>query len=89
MIHSNLNCAKTSLEKFMFDQRKTEIKPNAYPVLDTLGFLLQSIPNRIHVEGHPDDTPIHSLQFSSNWHLSVTRSLGPNFIQSGPKKGRS
>ncbi|MFZ1082056.1 MAG: flagellar motor protein MotB [Candidatus Kryptoniota bacterium] len=63
------------LEKFMFDQGKAEIKPRAYPVLDTLGFLLQSIPNVIHVEGHTDDTPIHSLQFPSNWHLSVARSL--------------
>jgi chemotaxis protein MotB len=63
------------LEKFMFDVGKAEIKPSAYPVLDTLGFLLQSIPNEIRVEGHTDDTPIHSSQFPSNWHLSVARSL--------------
>lgn len=60
----------------MFDQGKTEIKPNAYPVLDTFGFLLQSIPNGIRVEGHTNDTPKHSFQFPSNWHLSAARSLG-------------
>lgn len=63
------------LEKFMFDQGKAEIKPSAYSVLDTLGFLLQSIPNEIRVEGHTDNTPIHSSQFPSNWHLSVARAL--------------
>jgi len=63
------------LEKFMFDEGKAEIKPDAFPVLDTLGFLLQSIPNEIRIEGHTDNTPIHSSQFPSNWHLSVARSV--------------
>lgn len=67
------------LEKFMFDQGKAEIKPEAYLVLDTLGFLLQSIPNKIRVEGHTDTTPIHTLQFPSNWHLSVARALNVGY----------
>jgi len=67
------------LEKFMFDEGKAEIRANAYPVLDTLGFLLQSIPNRIHVEGHTDITPIHTPQFPSNWHLSVARALNVGY----------
>ena len=67
------------LEKFMFDQGKAEIKPRAYSVLDTLGFLLQSIPNQIRVEGHTDDTPIHTAQFPSNWHLSIARALNVGY----------
>jgi len=67
------------LEKFMFDIGKAEIHPSAYPVLDTLGFLLESIPNRIYVEGHTDDTPIQTSQFPSNWHLSVSRALNVGY----------
>ncbi|HUI29786.1 MAG TPA: flagellar motor protein MotB [Candidatus Acidoferrales bacterium] len=67
------------LEKFMFEVGKSEIHRNAYPVLDTLGFLLQSIPNRIYIEGHTDNTPIHTPQFPSNWHLSVARSLNVGY----------
>jgi len=67
------------LEKFMFDEGSSEIRAYAYPVLDTLGFLLESIPNRIHVEGHTDNTPIHTKQFPSNWHLSVARALNVGY----------
>ncbi len=67
------------LEKFMFDQGKADIKPEAYDVLDTLGFLLQSIPNQIRVEGHTDTTPIHTSQFPSNWHLSVARAMNAGY----------
>ncbi len=67
------------LEKFMFDEGKSDIRAEAYPVLDTLGFLLQSIPNRIHVEGHTDITPIHTPQFPSNWHLSIARALNVGY----------
>ena len=67
------------LEKFMFDVGKAEIYDNAFPVLDTLGFLLQSIPNRIHIEGHTDNTPINTAQYPSNWHLSAARALSVGY----------
>ncbi len=63
------------LEKLMFDPGKAELKPEAYPALDTLGFLLQSIPNQIRIEGHTDNTPIHTAQYPSNWQLSVARAM--------------
>ncbi|OYV87673.1 MAG: hypothetical protein B7Z63_01985 [Ignavibacteriae bacterium 37-53-5] len=37
------------------------------------------MPNRIRVEGHTDDTPIHNAQFPSNWHLSVARALNVGY----------
>ena len=67
------------LEKFMFDPGDARIKPEALPVLDTLGFLLQSIPNRIYIEGNTDNTPISTPQFPSNWHLSVARALNVGY----------
>ncbi len=63
------------LEKFMFATGRAGIKPQAIPALDTLGFLLESIPNQFRIEGHTDDTPIHSAKYPSNWHLSVARAL--------------
>lgn len=63
------------LEKFMFDPGKANIKPDALPALDTLGFLLASVPNRIRIEGNTDNTPIHTAEFPSNWQLSVARAL--------------
>lgn len=67
------------LEKLLFDPGKAEIKPEAFPVLDTVGFLLASIPNRIRIEGNTDNTPIHTAQFPSNWHLSVARALNVGY----------
>ena len=67
------------LEKFMFDPGRAEIKSSAYAALDTLGFLLQSIPNMIRIEGHTDNTPIHNDRFPSNWHLSVARALNVGY----------
>ncbi len=67
------------LEKFMFDPGDDRIKPAALSVLDTLGFLLASIPNNIRIEGHTDNTPIHNARFPSNWHLSVARALNVGY----------
>ncbi len=67
------------LEKFMFDPGEARIRTEALPVLDTLGFLLSSVPNRIRIEGHTDDTPIHNSEFPSNWHLSVARALNVGY----------
>ncbi len=74
------------LEKFMSDPGENAIKLQALPVLDTLGFLLMSKPNRIRVEGHTDDTLIHNARFPFNWHLSVARALnvGNYLLQSYP-----
>lgn len=67
------------LEKFMFDVGKADIKPGALPVLDTLGSFLEEIPNEIRIEGHTDNTPIRTVQFQSNWHLSVARALNVGY----------
>jgi chemotaxis protein MotB len=42
-------------------------------VMSRLSDGLQRLPNGVRVEGHTDDTPIHTLRFSSNWELSTAR----------------
>ena len=37
--------------------------------------VLNSIPNLLRIEGHTDNVPINSSQFSSNWELSAERGV--------------
>lgn len=67
------------LEKLMFNPGRAQIRPEALPALDTLGFLLASIPNQIRIEGHTDNTPIHTQKYPSNWHLSVARAMNVGY----------
>src|SRR5258706_8169761 len=47
--------------------------PTAEPVLDKLAEVLKPFPNPIRVEGHPDNRPIRTAAFPSNWELSAAR----------------
>ena len=38
-----------------------------------VGGVLRGLPNAVRVEGHTDDTPIHTPRFTSNWDLSTAR----------------
>lgn len=58
---------------FLFDSGRAELKPNAYPVLDTLAEQLRSLSNDVRIDGHTDSTPIDSPRFPTNWELSVAR----------------
>ena len=63
------------LETLLFETGSDQIKPEARKVLDKLSNLIINLPNNIKVEGHTDNVPISTLQFPSNWHLSIARSL--------------
>ncbi len=67
------------LEKLMFDPGQAQIKSDALPALDTLGFLLSSIPNEIRIEGNTDNTPIHTALYPSNWQLSIARAMNVGY----------
>ncbi|RKL66750.1 flagellar motor protein MotS [Salipaludibacillus neizhouensis] len=60
-------------EQALFESAAAEIIPDAYPFLDKVGTLLDTIPNMVKVEGHTDSRPISTAQFPSNWELSGAR----------------
>src|SRR5437879_9989935 len=46
---------------------------DSLPVIDRIAATLRPLAYSIRVEGHTDNTPIHTAQFPSNWELSTTR----------------
>jgi len=57
----------------LFDLGRADIKPEAWPILETVSEEIAEISNRIQIEGHTDPTPINTFQFPSNWELSTAR----------------
>ncbi len=59
-----------------FDVGKAEIKSTLKVVLKEILNVISKVPkNEIRVEGHTDNSPIHTIQFPSNWELSAARAL--------------
>lgn len=61
-------------EAGFFDPGSAVMKPKALEILDRIAEKLRILPASIRVEGHTDNTPIHTAQFPSNWELSTARS---------------
>lgn len=62
------------LDKILFDSGKTQIKPGARGVLAKVAEIANRYSDRpLVIEGHTDNVPINTAQFSSNWELSVLR----------------
>jgi chemotaxis protein MotB len=54
-----------------FASGSAEVTPSS---LHTLTTIVDAMPNRpVRIEGHTDNVPIHTLQFSTNWELSTAR----------------
>ena len=51
------------------------VNPDCYPTLDKMAGVILSVPNKVNLEGHTDDVPIHNSRFASNWELSAARSI--------------
>ena len=58
---------------FLFSSGNAAPSIDAEIILGQLAKVLKDHPNRLHVEGHTDNTPISSSQFPSNWELSSAR----------------
>ena len=59
----------------LFDSGSAQIKPDALPILDKIGVILQKYAdNEIEIEGHTDNVPI-SGRFKNNNELSSARAL--------------
>jgi chemotaxis protein MotB len=63
------------LDNVLFDLGQASLRPDAMPLLDTVGTALKGNTRYLRVEGHADNLPINTLQFPSNWELSSARSI--------------
>jgi chemotaxis protein MotB len=60
-------------EAGFFESGSSDMKPESQAALDRIAALLREHNYRLRVEGHTDNVPIHTSQFSSNWELSTLR----------------
>lgn len=70
----------TIRDNILFDMGQAEVKPEYRQIAEDIANLLVFDPPRnVVITGHTDDIPISSNEFSSNWELSVMRSV--NFLR--------
>ena len=63
-------------DPMLFDVGKADIKPYFAGMLSEIFRIIDKIPdNEIRIEGHTDNTPIHTRDFPSNWELSTARAV--------------
>ena len=60
-------------EAGFFDPGSAVMPPKALGAVDRIASTLRPMGYNIRVEGHTDNTPIHTAQFPSNWELSTAR----------------
>jgi chemotaxis protein MotB len=60
-------------EAGFFDPGSAVMPPKALEAVDRIAATLRPFEHNIRVEGHTDNTPIHTAQFPSNWELSTAR----------------
>jgi chemotaxis protein MotB len=60
-------------EAGFFDSGAATMKNSSLSVLDAIAESILPMANQIRIEGHTDNTPIHTDQFPSNWELSTAR----------------
>lgn len=56
-----------------FAPASNSIPNKMLPLVERIGAAINQVPGRVLVVGHTDSSPINSLRFPSNWHLSVAR----------------
>ena len=60
-------------ETGFFDPGSAVMHSESLAVVDRIAATLQPLGYSLRVEGHTDNTPIHTAQFPSNWELSTAR----------------
>jgi chemotaxis protein MotB len=60
-------------EAGFFDPGSAIMRPKALDILDRIAQRVSAAEVPLRVEGHTDNTPIHTAQFPSNWELSTAR----------------
>jgi len=62
-------------ESALFLPGEAGLQARSIPIMRKVGAALSRIPGRIRLEGHTDDTPIHTRLYPSNWQLSTARAI--------------
>jgi chemotaxis protein MotB len=62
-------------QAILFPSGQDHVTPAAFPMLDQVASVLNSIPNKVTLVGHADSVPIHNRRFQNNWELSAARSV--------------
>ncbi len=58
-----------------FGNGNADLKEQSAPFLDEIARIILASPYHVAIEGHTDDSPIHTRQFPSNWELSTARAI--------------
>jgi len=61
------------MDRAFFDEGKAELKETAKSALRKIVPILEKSKNHVRIEGHTDDVPINTTEFTSNWELSTRR----------------
>ncbi|HQZ37891.1 MAG TPA: OmpA family protein [Vicinamibacterales bacterium] len=72
-------------EAFSFETGRADLSGAAAGLMGRVAGVLETLPNAVRIEGHTDNTPIHTPRFTSNWDLSTARAteVVAFFIDSG------
>ena len=63
------------MSKGLFSSGSDKVIVQYYPLIDKISAALSTVPSRILVVGHTDNSPIFSAKYPSNWDLSKARAL--------------
>ncbi|RUM92301.1 MAG: cell envelope biogenesis protein OmpA [Thiomicrospira sp.] len=79
--------------ELLFEVGSTNLEPKSEQLITALAKEIKAFPLHnylIEIEGHTDDTPIHSIRFPSNWELSSGRAISvlKVFFNTGINKQR-
>lgn len=76
----------------MFDVGSEKVNPKVQPILDNIAKLLNSVPNKINIQGHTDASPYQNPQELeyTNWELSSQRANAARrqLIKAGMKEDK-
>ena len=61
------------MDRAFFGEGKAELKESAKDALSKIAPILRGSNCQIRIEGHTDDIPINTSEFTSNWELSARR----------------
>lgn len=60
-------------DNLLFDSGSADLKPGSQDVLAEVASALKGLPNEMRIEGHTDNVPVNSADFTNNWDLSAAR----------------